>query len=238
MGCGTCSSGGCVPAGCKSNGSCLTGGCSKLDVYDWLSDLDLPVNYTPFNIIEVRFKGARKDFYRNADNLYVETGDLVAVESATGGYDLGHVTLTGELVRLQLRKKHISATASEFKKVYRKASQQDIDKWVASKKLEDKTMYRARTIASDLKLSMKISDVEYQGDRTKATFYYTADDRVDFRELIKKYAEEFKVPRSVCGRKPAAWAESAHAAESSAAPPGSRILKPFPPLQPVTRTWP
>lgn len=193
MGCGSCSSGGCVPAGCKSNGSCLTGGCSKLDVYDWLSDLDLPGNYTPFNIIEVRFKGARKDFYRNAENLYVEIGDMVAVESSTGGYDLGHVTLTGELVRLQMRKKHVSANVSELKKLYRKATQQDVDKWAVSKKLEDKTMFRARNIAADLKLDMKISDVEYQGDRTKATFYYTADDRVDFRELIKKYAEEFKV---------------------------------------------
>lgn len=193
MGCGSCSTGGCVPAGCKSNGSCLTGGCSKLDVYDWLSNIDMPGSYTPFNIVEVRFKGARKDFYRNVDNLYLEAGDMVAVESTTNGYDLGHVTLTGELVRLQMRKKHVSVNPDELRKIYRKATRQDVDKWAASKKLEDKTMFRARVIAADLKLSMKISDVEYQGDRTKATFYYTAEDRVDFRELIKKYAEEFKI---------------------------------------------
>lgn len=194
MGCGSCSSGGCVPAGCKSNGSCMTGGgCSKLDVYDWFSNLDMPSNYKAFNILEVRFKGSRKDFYRNTDNIYVETGELVCVESGTGGYDVGHVTMTGELVRMQMKKRGVAVDAPEIKKLYRKASTIDVDKWKLAKSLEYETMHRARKIIIELKLDMKLSDVDYQGDKTKATFYYTAEDRVDFRELIKKLAEEFKV---------------------------------------------
>lgn len=194
MGCGSCSSGGCVPAGCKSNGSCMTGGgCSKLDVYDWFSNVDMPSNYKAFNILEVRFKGSRKDFYRNTDNIYVEAGELVCVESGTGGYDVGHVTMTGELVRMQMKKRGVSVDAPEIKKLYRKASAMDVDKWKLAKGLEYETMHRARKIIIELKLDMKLSDVDYQGDKTKATFYYTAEDRVDFRELIKKLAEEFKV---------------------------------------------
>lgn len=192
MGCGSCSSGGCTPAGCKSNGSCLTNGCSKLDVYDWLSDMDMPTNYTPFTIIEVRFKGSRKDFYINHENLYLEMGELVVVETATGGYDIGHVSLTGELVRLQIRKKHLKPE-DVVKKVIRKATPADVDKWKAAKDLEWETMHKARTLALNLGLSMKLSDVDYQGDKTKATFYYTAEGRVDFRELIKKMAETFRI---------------------------------------------
>lgn len=193
MGCGSCSSGGCTPAGCKSNGSCLTdGGCSKLDVYDWLSDMDLPSNYKPFPYVEVRFKGSRKDFYRNEENIYLEAGELVAVETATGGYDIGHVTLTGELVRMQMNRKRITEEKAPLK-LYRKATTQDVDKWKAAKERESETMYKARTIALELGLAMKLSDVEYQGDKTKATFYYTAEGRVDFRELIKKLAESFRV---------------------------------------------
>ena len=193
MGCGSCSSGGCTPGGCKSNGSCLTdGGCSKLDVYDWLSDMDLPSNYKPFPYIEVRFKGSRKDFYRNEENIYLEAGELVAVETATGGYDIGHVTLTGELVRMQMNRKRITEEKAPLK-IYRKATTQDVDKWKAAKERESETMYKARTIALELGLAMKLSDVEYQGDKTKATFYYTAEGRVDFRELIKKLAESFRV---------------------------------------------
>ncbi len=195
MGCGSCSTGGgCTPAGCNNNGSCMTdGGCSKLDVYDWLSQMDMPAAYKPFNIIEVRFKGSRKDFYRNNDNVYVEAGELICVESSSGGYDIGHVSLTGELVRLQMKKKNVSVDSPEIKKMYRKATPGDVEKWKIAKDLEYETMHKARKLALALKLSMKISDVDYQGDRTKATFYYTADDRVDFRELIKKMAEEFKV---------------------------------------------
>lgn len=199
MGCGSCSSGGCgsgklgtVPAGCNNNGSCMTSGCNKLDVYDWLSDMDLPANYKPFNIVEVRFKGSRKDFYVNTDNIYLEMGEMVAVEPSTGGYDIGHVSLTGELVRLQLQKNKVSAE-SVTKKIYRKATEADVAKYNAAKELEWETMHRARKLALDLGLSMKISDVDYQGDKTKATFFYTAEGRVDFRELIKRMAEAFRI---------------------------------------------
>lgn len=170
----------------------MTSGCNKLDVYDWLSDMDLPSNYKPFNIVEVRFKGSRKDFYINTDNLYLEMGEMVAVEPSTGGYDIGHVSLTGELVRLQLKKNNIKLESVE-KKIYRKATETDVQKFEAAKELEWETMHKARKLALDLGLSMKISDVDYQGDKTKATFYYTAEGRVDFRELIKRMAESFRI---------------------------------------------
>lgn len=192
MGCGSCSSGGCSPAGCKNNGSCLTNGCSKLDVYDWLSHMDMPSNYKPFQIVEIKFKGSRKEFYLNTENIYMENGELVAVETTTGGYDIGHVSLTGELVRLQLVKKH-QVEADVTRKIYRKATPADVEKWKAAKEMEWETMHRARKMALDLRLSMKISDVDYQGDKTKATFYYTAEGRVDFRELIKRMAEAFRM---------------------------------------------
>ncbi len=193
MGCGSCSTGGgCTPAGCKSNGSCLTNGCSKLDVYDWLSHMDMPANYKPFSVVEVKFKGSRKEFYKNVDNIYLEAGELVAVETTTGGYDIGHVSLTGELVRMQMVKRHVKE-ADVVKKIYRRATPADVDKWKIAKELEWETMHRSRKLALDLNLSMKISDVDYQGDKTKATFYYTAEGRVDFRELIKKMAEAFRI---------------------------------------------
>ncbi|WP_345949828.1 regulatory iron-sulfur-containing complex subunit RicT [Mucilaginibacter sp. PAMB04274] len=193
MGCGSCSTGGgCTPAGCKSNGSCMTNGCSKLDVYDWLAHMDMPTNYKPFQVVEIKFKGSRKDFYLNADNIYLEAGELVAVETATGGYDIGHVSLTGELVRMQMVKRHVKE-ADVTKKIYRRATPADVDKWKLAKEMEWETMHKARKLALDLNLSMKISDVDYQGDKTKATFYYTAEGRVDFRELIKKMAESFRI---------------------------------------------
>ncbi|MBD1363451.1 hypothetical protein IDJ77_06485 [Mucilaginibacter sp. ZT4R22] len=193
MGCGSCSTGGgCSPAGCKSNGSCLTNGCSKLDVHDWLSHMDMPNNYKPFSIVEVKFKGSRKEFYHNNDNIYLEAGELVAVETTTGGYDIGHVSITGELVRMQMTKRHVKE-ADVTKKIYRRATPADVDKWKMAKDLEWETMHKSRTLALELKLSMKISDVDYQGDKTKATFYYTAEGRVDFRELIKKMAESFRI---------------------------------------------
>ena len=192
MGCGSCSTGGCTPAGCKNNGSCLTNGCSKLDVYDWLADMDMPTNYKPFNIVEVKFKGSRKDFYINHENLYLENGELVVVETPTGGYDVGHISLTGELVRMQIRKKHLKLE-DIIKKILRRATPADVDKWKAAKDLEWETMHKARTLALNLGLSMKLSDVDYQGDKSKATFYYTAEGRVDFRELIKKMAESFRI---------------------------------------------
>lgn len=194
MGCSGCSSGGggAAPKGCGNKGSCMTNGCNKLDVYDWLAHMDLPANYKPFDIVEVRFKGSRKEFFINHDQLYLEMGELVAVETSTGGYDLGHVSLTGELVRLQLKKHNIDSELIS-KKIYRKANAADFEKWELAKSLEWETMHQARTLALELGLSMKISDVDFQGDKTKATFYYTADGRVDFRELIKKMAEKFRV---------------------------------------------
>ena len=192
MGCGSCSTGGCAPAGCKSNGSCLTNGCSKLDVYDWLSDMDMPSNYKPFSVVEVKFKGSRKDFYLNNDNIYLESGELVAVETTTGGYDVGHVSVTGELVRMQMLKRRVKEE-EVVKKIYRKATPTDVEKWKAAKELEWETMHKSRKLALELGLSMKISDVDYQGDKTKATFYYTAEGRVDFRELIKRMAESFRI---------------------------------------------
>ncbi|MBC7744903.1 MAG: hypothetical protein H7096_07345 [Flavobacterium sp.] len=192
MGCGNCSTGGCAPAGCKSNGSCLTNGCSKLDVYDWLAHMDMPSNYKIFNIVEIKFKGSRKEFYINIDNLYLEAGELVAVETVTGGYDIGHVSLTGELVRMQLKKRNVR-TDDVVKKIYRKATPIDVEKWKLAKETEFTTMHKARVLAKDLGLAMKLSDVDYQGDKSKATFYYTAEGRVDFRELIKKMAETFRI---------------------------------------------
>lgn len=199
MGCSGCSTGrGCstasngLPGGCKNNGSCGTGGCNKLNVFDWLANMELPSGQPAFDIVEIRFKNSRKDFYRNVNNLQLNVGDVVAVE-ATGGHDIGVISVSGELVRLQMKKRNIKTDSEEIKKVYRKAKPGDIDKWQEAQGLEHATMYRARTCAVKLNLQMKISDVEYQGDRTKAIFYYTADDRVDFRELIKVLADEFKV---------------------------------------------
>src|ERR1700760_2961032 len=132
---GSCPGGGCSPAGCKSNGSCLTNGCSKLDVYDWLSNMDMPANYRPFAIVEVKFKGSRKDFFLNNDNTYLEAGELVAVETTTGGYDIGHVSVTGELVRMQMQK-HRVKEEDVTKKIYRKATANDVEKCKAAKELE------------------------------------------------------------------------------------------------------
>lgn len=192
MGCSGCSSGSDgLPKGCKNNGACGTYGCNKLEVFDWLAGMDLPDGQKPFDIVEVRFKNSRKGFYRNSSNLELYPGDIVAVE-VSPGHDIGVVSLTGELVRIQMKRKDIKDNY-EIKKIYRKAKEEDIVKWQEGRKIEQQTMMRAREIARSLKLEMKLSDVEYQGDKSKATFYYTADDRVDFRELIKKYAEEFRV---------------------------------------------
>lgn len=163
-----------------------------MEVYNWLSNTDMPSSYIPFPIIEVKFKGSRKEFFINQDNIYLEIGELVAVEGASGGYDVGHVSLTGELVRIQLKRKK-TKPEQVSRKIYRKATEADVEKWKIAKDLEWETMHKARTLALDLKLSMKISDVDYQGDRTKATFFYTAEGRVDFRELIKRMAEAFRI---------------------------------------------
>lgn len=191
MGCSSCSTKNGLPGGCKNNGACGTYGCNKLDVFDWLAGVPLADGQKAFDIAEVRFKNSRKAFFRIPQGLELAIGDVVAVESSPG-HDIGVISLTGELVRIQMRKKDIKDNY-EVKKIYRKAKQEDIEKWQEARQLEQTTMMRSREIARELNLQMKISDVEYQGDKTKATFYYTADDRVDFRELIKRYAETFKV---------------------------------------------
>jgi cell fate regulator YaaT (PSP1 superfamily) len=177
-------------AGCNNNGACSTGGCNKMNVFDWLSNMDMPVK-DRFAVVEVRFKNGRKDFFRNTDAISLTTGDPVIVEAATG-HHLGYVSLQGELVRLQMQKKKV-ANDDEIKKVYRIASQKDIEKFEDIKKRDLPALFRAREIIRQLNLSMKLSDVEFQADNTKATFFYSAEDRVDFRELIKLLANEFKV---------------------------------------------
>ncbi len=193
MGCSTCSTTtGETSPGCQNNGTCGTSGCNKLNVYNWLSDMSMPPGHKPYNIVEVRFKGSRKEFYKNQEYLDLKTGDVVAVEG-NPGHDIGTVSLAGELVRFQLRRRGLTETSEEIKALYRIARPADVEKWNSVKDQEVETMYKARSIALLLKLRMKLSDVEYQGDGKKATFYYTADERVDFRELIKKLAEEFRV---------------------------------------------
>jgi cell fate regulator YaaT (PSP1 superfamily) len=192
MACTNCSTNnGGIPAGCNNNGNCSSGGCDKLDVYDWLANMDLPAS-ADYDLAEIRFKNGRKGFYRNVHKLPLYTGDAVAVE-ASPGYDVGIITLTGELVRIQMNKKEIGTDSQEIKKIFRKAKPEDLDKWKEARAVEFETMHRARKMALDLKLEMKISDVEYQGDKTKAIFYYTAEGRVDFRELIKVMADQFKI---------------------------------------------
>ncbi|MBK9046001.1 MAG: hypothetical protein IPL74_04625 [Bacteroidetes bacterium] len=193
MGCSSCStSTGDTSPGCKNNGTCGTSGCNKLNVYNWLADMELPQGEKPYNIVEIRFKGSRKEFFRNSEYLELKTGDMVAVEG-NPGHDIGTVSIAGELVRFQLKKKGVTEDSDEIKALYRLARPADVEKFNAVKALEVETMYRARSIALSLNLRMKLSDVEYQGDGKKATFFYTAEERVDFRELIKKLAEEFKV---------------------------------------------
>jgi len=165
-------------------------GYNKLDSFNWLNDLPDSVNDN--EIVEIRFKNTRKGFFRNVNNLRLEIGDIVAVE-ATPGHDIGRVSMVGRLVNEQMKELKVIPSSDDLKKVYRKAKTVDIQKWEEAKKLEIPTMLRSRKIAEELKLNMKIGDVEYQGDRTKAIFYYIADERVDFRQLIKVLADEFKV---------------------------------------------
>jgi cell fate regulator YaaT (PSP1 superfamily) len=192
MGCSSCSSGGGTPKGCKSNGTCSSGGCNKLGVFDWLANMQVPSGQTPYDILEIRFKNSRKSFYRNAKNLSLQMGDVVVVE-ANPGYDVGVVSIVGELARIQVKKKSPGLKPVETKKIMRVATQEDIDKWIQARNLESEVMFQARTLAVNIGLEMKISDVEYQGDLSKATFYYTAEGRVDFRQLIKDMADKFKI---------------------------------------------
>jgi len=192
-GCRTCisnSNDGEVIPGCKNNGGCLTGGCNKMNVFDWLSNMDMPTE-NAFDIIEVRFKGGRKEYFNNLNRYDLITGDPVVVD-VPNGHHLGYVSLQGELVRLQMRKKNIKEN-DDIRGIYRKATQKDLEKYAQVKKRELPTLYRTRDIIQQMNLDMKLSDIEYQADNTKATFFYSADERVDFRELIKVLAGEFKI---------------------------------------------
>lgn len=192
MGCASCSSGkDGVPNGCQSKGSCLTGGCNKRNSYDWLAKMDIP-DYDNYEYVEVSFhKGVRKAFYKNNKSTRTITGDIVLVESEVG-YDIGSISLSGELVRLQMKKKKVN-DSNVLKSVIRVANQRDLEKMNEAHAMQKKSMIQARKIAKDLALEMKIGDVEFQADKRKATFYYTAEGRVDFRELIRHFAKEFKV---------------------------------------------
>ena len=191
MGCATCSTINGEVAGCQKNGGCASGGCNKLNVFDWLSNMEMPAQKQS-EFLEVRFKNGRKEFYKNNDTLELTTGDAVIVD-VPNGHHLGHVSLMGELVMLQMRKKSIDPATSEIRNIYRLANQQDIDRYRDVRNREMPTMYRTRQIIQEMKLGMKLTDVEFQADNSKATFYYSADDRVDFRELIKILAGEFKI---------------------------------------------
>jgi cell fate regulator YaaT (PSP1 superfamily) len=192
MSCKTCSSktdG--SPKGCKNNGTCGTDSCNKFTVFDWLSNMTLPSGQSQFLYSEVRFKNGRKDYFLNKNSLSLSVGDVVATQ-VKSGYDIGMITLTGELVKVQMDKKKIDYSQENPKITYRKASQKEIDKWSNLRDQEEAIKVKARKYAIDLRLKMKISDIEYQGDGSKVTFYYTAEDRVDFRELIKLFAREFR----------------------------------------------
>lgn len=191
MGCTSCGTG--KPNGCKSNGGCSTGGCNRLNVHDWLANLPIDDVENACRIIEISFnQGSRKDFYRNNTMNIFSKGDIVAVEGVSG-FDVGTVNLTGELVRLQLKKKRVDENSHEIKKILRLASDNDIAKWKETKSREREVLIKSRAIARQLNVDLKMSEVEIQADARKATFFYIADERVDFRELIRIYATEFKV---------------------------------------------
>jgi len=190
MGCGSCSSGSCSTGGC--GGGCKSGGCNKLNTFDWFAGMQQPSLGESDNIFEVRFKNTRKQFYKNVNALPLITGDYVVVESDRG-FDVGQISLGGIMARLQMRKRKVRADSDRVKKIFRKASKEDVEKLFKAREREQHTLVRTREIIRDLDLDMKLSDVEYQGDNTKAIFYYIADTRVDFRELIKRLANEFRV---------------------------------------------
>lgn len=191
MGCGSCGTG--KPNGCKSNGGCATGGCNRMNTYDWLVNLPIYDTNDACRVIEVSFnQGSRKDFYRNNSLQHYEKGELITLEGVSG-FDVGEVSLTGEIVRIQMKKKGVDEFNPEMKRVLRRANDRDLDIWKQNKAREKEALIRSRAIARQLNLNMKVSQVEIQADGKKATFFYIADDRVDFRELIKIYASEFRV---------------------------------------------
>ncbi len=192
MGCGNCgtdTNG--KPAGCKSNGGCSSSGCNKMNVFDWLSTLPLPSNAKPFPIVEVSFnQGSRKEYFKTSSHINAQKGQWIVVEG-TGGFDIGQLSLSGELVKLQL-KKYAIQDQNALKKVLRIAQEEDLELYNDSKSKEKEILVRSRAIAKELKVDMKIGEVELQADGKKATFFYTAEHRVDFRELIKVFANDFK----------------------------------------------
>ncbi len=191
MGCGSCGTG--KPNGCKSNGGCSTGGCNRMNVHDWLMNLPFSDPESTCKIVEVSFNnGSRKDFYRNPTLQHFEKGEYMTVEGVSG-FDVGEVSLSGELVRIQLKKKGVEEFSPEIKKILRRSTESDISRMEENKLREKEALVRSRAMARTLNLQMKLAEVEIQADGKKATFYYTADDRVDFRELIRMYAGEFKV---------------------------------------------
>jgi len=194
MGCGSCgTSKDGAPSGCQSHGNCSSGGCNRMNVHDWLANLPFSDPESNCKIVEVSFNnGSRKDYFKNTTVHYYQKGDMIAVEGV-GGFDVGMVNLTGELVRLQLKKNNIDEKSPDLKKVLRRATEQDIEKMMESKAREAQMLIRSRAIARHLRLDLKMAEVEIQADGRKATYFYIADDRVDFRELIKLYAGEFKV---------------------------------------------
>lgn len=190
MGCGSC---GIKPNGCKSNGGCNTGSCNRLNTYDWLYNMPVADIDSSCKVVEVSFNnGSRKDFFRNVTLQQFDKGDMVSVEGVSG-FDVGEVSLTGEIVRLQMKKRNVKEENPEMKKLLRRSSDRDLEIWKQNKAREPQAIIRSRAIARQLKLEMKISEVEMQADGRKATFFYIADGRVDFRELIKVYASEFKL---------------------------------------------
>ena len=194
MGCSNCGTAkGGKPSGCKSNGGCSTGGCNRLNVHDWLANLPFSDPESGCRVVEVSFnKGSRKDFYRNTSMQLFEKGEMISVEGVSG-FDVGEVSMTGEMVRLQMKKKNVEENNPEIKKILRRATDKDLEIWQQNKAREKDALTRSRAIARQLKLDMKMSEVEIQADGRKATFFYIADDRVDFRELIKLYAGEFRL---------------------------------------------
>ena len=192
MACGSCGSGS-TPGGCQSHGSCSSGSCNRMNVHDWLANLPFSDPESGCRIVEVSFNnGSRKDYFKNTTTYFFEKGDMIAVEGVSG-FDVGSVNMTGELVRLQLKKNNVKEESADIKKILRRANEADLGKSKESKAREKAVMIRSRAIAKHLNLDMKVAEVEIQADGRKATFFYIADDRVDFRELIKIYAGEFKV---------------------------------------------
>ena len=189
-GCSSCSTSSGGTGGCQNNGTCGTSDCNKMNSFDWLTQMGIP-QLDQFDIVEVKFKGGRKEYFRNVEYLPLHTGDPIVVD-VPSGHHIGHVSLQGELVRLQMQKRKVR-NDDNITRIYRIATQKDMEKWEEAKSREIPTLYRCKQIVDEYGLSMKMSDVEFQADNSKATFYYSAEDRIDFRELIKSLAGEFKV---------------------------------------------